>query len=384
MRYFLSYVVIQGSNTNQFGHTYSVLSALAEGDEASMEVVESVGFYGDPYTSEQVFQKKLFPAKLFGQGHLKQEHLRHIVSSKSYQHHHKTWEISEQEKDAWLRKVELDMGKPLEKRNFAQEQAYWSRLKELRANPTPENQAELEKLAEEEVQATREAGGAYFNLFKRTCMTDTKCRLNQLGISTKVLDSSWLDVPGWTMSPLLPMTIKCVEDRLVWKNPLVLTGRKAEDFHPNHWQQHLKQFYVAYQTLEELINNIKHYQDNQSDGAIELTQAQQRLEKLKEQCTQYVEYPQRVHADVATMIEREMIKTVVDCRADLKAQPSHSKLGQWLEHLVEWIQDRLLAMREWLNVGAIPSPRQLAQRNVERVSEAMEELSLRRQGILLG
>ena len=368
MRYFLSYVVIQGSNTNTFGHAYSVLSRLGEGAGACLEVIESVGFYGDPVESEKVFQKKLFPAKLFGQGHLKQEHLCHIASSKSYQQHHKTWEISESEKDAWLRKVELDLGKPLTPRDFANEHAQWQWLKALRADPSPENTERLKQFAQEEEQAVRDAKGEYFSLFKHTCMTDAKCRLNALGIHTKDLDSSWLDVPGWALSPLVPMKLKFREGRLVWNSPLVLAGRTLEDFHPLHWQQQLKQFHLVYQTLDEVLVKFKAYLKDNPQGELALTQAYKNLKNLKIQNKKYVQHPQSINVDDTYKLLQAFNQTMDHCHAALKPSLSNHKAVQWLQQLMQWIQDRMIDLAAWLHIGVALSPSQFVNKQFERVS----------------
>lgn len=320
--YYVSYCVVKGSATNPFGHSYLTFSRLDknQGENARCEVFDAIGFYGDPHEPNQTIQRAIFPARLIGPGHLKREHLRYIVSDGYYFHEHRTWQASKQQIDEIIAGIEKDRGEKFEERSFAREKELWDHIIKLRENKDKEALAKINRADELDTQAS---GGPYFNLFKRSCMTDAKCRLNEVGINTMRMKKFVIDVPGMTSGPLDKMVLTYEDGKVYWKSPLIVTPNCHLNELPTELQHQLNRMRV-FSLLHEAVNQAQYMfsvkvkdLDSKGKKCDVLKETQTALIVLFDEMSALSPYPNKITIAKNKAFEKQLDQIFINCQSKL-------------------------------------------------------------------
>tara|TARA_R110002110_G_scaffold415857_2_gene658530 strand:+ start:11712 stop:12920 length:1209 start_codon:yes stop_codon:yes gene_type:complete len=385
--YFVSYTVVYGNNTNSAGHVYLVFSQLDTTlRNARAQVTEAIGFYGHSLRKDQTIKRKIFPAELYGPGHLIQEHLRFIVETEKYSHQHKTWQISESQKDALLQSIAKDREeKQLPKRNFRDEKVYWDSLTALEKSNTRLSQASLEKLTHDEYMSINDYKGPFFNFYRNTCMTDAKKRLNQIGISTKQMDGYIFDIPGLTSGPLDEMKLEYNNENgnIYWKSPLTLSINENKTSYTRDEEiriMQLRAFSILYAFASKLKDRF--HEKNlrlQERGKIlpPLVDAEVSVSQITNKLTEIALYPNTIGSGVNLNYQFHLRQTIEGCYDRLNCTNADASIVNLVKAAVDFINHFFHYISSWFIenghfLGA--HPLKFSQHAINTVTEMTQEI----------
>lgn len=340
-QYYISYVVIKGSLTNPMGHSYMVLSKCGAGPNDRPEVEQAVGQYGDQLRPDEWLQKMIFPARLFGPGHLKEEHLRHIVVGSKYLHDHKTWQISKAQRDQFMAKIEADIGRKLPARNFSAEYSFWKTLDNLKVKTDKFSKLTLQSMLEEEQRQIQQNKGPHFNIVRQSCMADAKCRLKELGLDVSQMEGYLVDLPTMTSGPLDKMELKYdqASGKVFWQSPLILSPHKDELTRSEcNKINRLRVFGILHRATFDLEHAFRLKCDDLQANGLEVpsfTYALKRLQSLKRIMAKAALYPNRCSASNNARLELELKSILQGCHRDLIKSNADPLLVQFVRDLID-------------------------------------------------
>lgn len=194
--FFVSHVVMT-ENANPLGHSFMLLSCIdhAKGDNATVDVIEAVGFYSTYYP--------MMGFKLQGPGQIKLEKPRDIALINGMSH--QTFKITQDE-----------MGKLLTLVN-----------EDRRLNPTPNPY----RTHRNEYRP----GGPYFDAYRgQNCKNYVLGLLQRIGIAIDPYQS-FLQIPRLSRHlTSIYLSVKPDENRYYWQTPLFVTPRTERAFASDH------------------------------------------------------------------------------------------------------------------------------------------------------
>lgn len=325
MRYFVSFVVVLGHNTNGAGHVYTLYSQLPDSSiHSRLEVTNAIGLYGHSLTQDQTFKRALFPAELIGPGHLNQEHLRYIAQSGKYYHLHTTTEITKAQHDQLLSGYAQERNEhKLPKRDFKQEKAHWDELEQLEQSANPDALDILKQIEDREYIGINQYKGPAFNFFLNSCMTDAKRRLRDAGIDVSHLSTFGLDIPGLLTHHLHKMTLVYDEGKLFWDSPLTLNLANSQMLALSTQllnKTNLNMFSTLLDNVSALHQKFSAMNQRLAQKGKQfapLTQTEQELALIKSHYSDVGKYPNRIDAALVEVFTQSLVGAIQQCHADM-------------------------------------------------------------------
>lgn len=379
---------MHGGATNPAGHAYLVFSRLdTSNPKARVEVIDAIGQYGDPLDDHEWIQRMIFPGRLIGPGHLKQEHLRYIVEGTKYSHDHKTWPISEKEFHKLISDAEQIRGKPLPKRDFKDEYKFWQKINKLKVSNNPQDIKKLVRLLREEEMQAREVNGAHFNAFTKSCMTDAKNRIKSTGINIDDMEGYLVDLPIWTSGHVEKMELEYQKDsgKVYWRSPFVLFPRQHIPENDQRRQDinRLNTFTV----LHNAINGIAHKFEQKHQALVDANKpnadieaATKRLKQLQEEINQKALYPNRISKEMNHHLEEALKKTLRTCHRNLIKHDADSALIRFVRDVMDMFNRFVYHVRSYFEDKKVIiglSPFGFAHRELNNLQEMDAELDKR-------
>lgn len=355
LHYFVSYTVVRGNDTNSAGHVYLVFSQLdANNRDARAEVTEAIGLYGHSLRKDQVIKRKIFPAELYGPGHLIQEHLRFIVETDKYSHQHKTWQITERQKNQLLQSIANDRQEnTLPTRDFQSEKHYWDTLNELEQSRHPASKKRLQKLIDDEYMSINQFKGPFFNFYHNSCMSDAKRRLNAIGISTKQMDGYILDIPGLTSGALDIMKLEYQDRHIYWKSPLAISINENKASYTEHEKIRLIQLrafsilYTFASTLKDQFQQKNSQLQQRGKAVLPLQHAENLLELLTEYLSKAAKFPNKIGANINLNCQFQLNNIIQDCYHSLHQSDVDAAIVKLVKAAVDFINGFFHYMASW-------------------------------------
>ncbi len=224
----VSYGIMQGGGINPMGHAYLLFSYYCPNSQR-MIVDDAIGFYSTPLPEKNTWRRKISALSFFDEGHLLQESYRYLVpngTSKAMQHYHKSWQISSQQYQDIIEKINKDRGEaaPLQNRDFSTEHTAHENFKQ---KSSPEKKAALAELKITEDKAHLSAKGPRFDVIQHSCKTDALKRLAAIGINTTGIHNRLIDLPvssGKISAHRLGFDSEL--NKLIWQSPLALSPQQ--------------------------------------------------------------------------------------------------------------------------------------------------------------
>lgn len=343
MRYFVSYVVIKGYDTNGGGHVYTVFSQLNEKSaKARVEVTNALGLYGHSLSKDNYIKKAIFPAEIIGPGHLIQEHLRYIAKSDKYYHYHATAEITQNQREALLESYAKDRGETsLPKRDFIAEKRHWDDISQLACASDPASVSKLKDIEYDEYMKINTFHGPQFNAVRYSCMTDAKKRMADVGVDVSHISAFKLDIPSFSMSSLDKMQLEYNDGKLYWESPLTISLKNAKLSDTPERKHEVFGFY-CFKELLACANNLLADFDalNQKLAAKNkslepLHHAQSALDRMVKKHKKISLHPNQINTRVNKNFADEILSAVSTCTTAMSKMDTDDQILRFLRNALD-------------------------------------------------
>lgn len=357
MRYFVSYVVVKGHDTNSGGHVYTVFSELNEKSrKARIEVTNALGLYGHSLSKENYLKKAIFPAEIIGPGHLIQEQLRYIAKSDKYYHYHATAEITQDQRNALLDSYATDRGEAaLPKRDFVAEKRHWDNMSELASSSDPDSASKLKDIEYNEYMNINTFHGPQFNAVRYSCMTDAKKRMADVGIDVSHISAFRLDIPSFSMSSLDKMLLEYNDGKLYWESPLTISLKNAKLSDTPERANELFGFYCFKELLacaNKLLTEFSAMNNRLATNikALEpLQQAQSSIEKMVKKYKRISIHPNQINPRVNQDFAQELIDMVSRCGTDMHKMDTDDQVLKFLRKTLNIFYNLFSQLCSWVS-----------------------------------